>query len=172
VFTVTKIMGRWTQNASNVTLLPLFRNGQTTETLRYCSTFKSGTVLQLHQDMHAGAATVQGLQQQLRQLSAELDLLERNADQASEGRVDDEEELTLAASVASQQESLAAEMMRSMRQANGQPKAAYAYRGDIVPPNSAALHPSSLALTLNAHLDIQYIGDLVSCNVPMFKAAG
>jgi TolA-binding protein len=121
-------------------------------------------VHQLHQDMTAGAATVHGLQQQLRQLSAEMDSLVRNARQASEGTKEDEEELTLAASVASQQASLAADMERSMRRPSGPVKASDLYGGDIVPRNRAATYPSSLALTPNAHLDIKYIGNLVSCN--------
>jgi hypothetical protein len=45
--------------------------------------------------MNAGAATVQGLQHQIRKLSAEMDLLVRNASQASDEMIEDEEELTI-----------------------------------------------------------------------------
>jgi hypothetical protein len=122
-------------------------------------------------NFQAGSQSVQALQDQLHRLSAAVDSLERETRNRFHAREDEEDEVALAQSIASQQEELDAELNRVA--------SAAAHHHEAAPPPTAnqdrtAATPPSVALLLDpeARLDIKYVSSLVSQNVPVFKTAG
>jgi hypothetical protein len=103
-------------------------------------------------DLRTGKEQVDSLTQRLNELSARFDSLERSAE------ADEEDDILKTASVATQQ---AQEFLAEME---GSPRTGSARRDTS--------RPFATALTPNAVLDIKYINNLVSCSVPVFKAAG